>query len=597
VSLRTGGISFVVPVHNGAGTIRETLAAIGGQRAGRLAEIVVIDDGSLDASRAIVAEMAQSLPITIVDAPGRGAAAAINTGLLAAQYPVVCQIDQDVVIAPGWVDRLLDDLAAPDVAAAQGYYVTAPTAGVTVRAMGLDLDQRYTDIAGAFSDHVCTGNTAYKAAALHQVGLFDERLGYGYDNDISYRLRAAGYRLVINRDAHSVHHWRDGLFGYLRQQYGFGYGRLDVVAKHPSRLGGDAVSDSWMMAHPLVMAATLVCIAGSAVAQWLEASSVPFLWAAAALVAFLAGERTMASWRAWQRSHDRAALLFVPLHLLRDLVWVAAIAMWLGRRLVGAAQRPVHSMWPRAAGLHEHAAPGDAIAVESLGVRALGLIPAFNEATNLEAVIHELRAHHPHLDLLVIDDGSTDGTETVLREIGVRWLRLPQRLGIGSAMRAGLRYADRLGYDVAIRIDGDGQHRAGDVARLLARLAADRVDVIIGSRFRSQAAPPRPLQRALALTLSWMTGAPVSDPTSGFYAIGPRALRLLADHHPTGYPEPELRLFLTRNQLRVAEVAVEARARLGGKTTLTTSRLLTAGARVLLAMIVVPFRGRVARHS
>ncbi len=94
-----------------------------------------------------------------------------------------------------------------------------------------------------------------------------------------------------------------------------------------------------------------------------------------------------------------------------------------------------------------------------------------------------------------------------------------------------------------------------------------------------------------------MTGAPVSDPTSGFYAIGPRALRLLADHHPTGYPEPELRLFLTRNQLRVAEVAVEARARLGGKTTLTTSRLLTAGARVLLAMIVVPFRGRVARHS
>ena len=110
MSPRTGGISFVVPVHNGAATIRETLAAIGGQLAGRLAEIVVIDDRSLDASRAIVTEMAQSLPIAIVDGPGRGAAAAINTGLLAAQYPVVCQIDQDVVIAPGWVDRLLDDL-------------------------------------------------------------------------------------------------------------------------------------------------------------------------------------------------------------------------------------------------------------------------------------------------------------------------------------------------------------------------------------------------------------------------------------------------------------------------------------------------------
>ena len=86
-------------------------------------------------------------------------------------------------------------------------------------------------------------------------------------------------------------------------------------------------------------------------------------------------------------------------------------------------------------------------------------------------------------------------------------------------------------------------------------------------------------------------------PDVGVLRDRPTRPRLLSDHHPTGYPEPELRLFLTRNQLRVAEVAVEARARLGGKTTLTTSRLLTAGARVLLAMIVVPFRGRVARHS
>ena len=233
-------------------------------------------------------------------------------------------------------------------------------------------------------------------------------------------------------------------------------------------------------------------------------------------------------------------------------------------------------------------------------MRALVLIPAFNEAANLSAVIGELRACHPQLDLLMIDDGSTDETAAVLRELSVRWLQFPQRLGIGSALRAGLRYADRMGYDIAIRIDGDGQHRAADITRLVAPVASGTADVALGSRFcggASDLPSPGLLQRALAFCLTTLTGTPVSDPTSGFYAVGPRALRVLAEHHPTGYPEPELRLFLTRNLLTVAEVAVQPRARMGGTTTLTPARLAGAAARVLLAMLVVPFRGRVARRA
>ena len=94
-----------------------------------------------------------------------------------------------------------------------------------------------------------------------------------------------------------------------------------------------------------------------------------------------------------------------------------------------------------------------------------------------------------------------------------------------------------------------------------------------------------------------LTRTAVSDPTSGFYAVGPRALPVLAEHHPTGYPEPELRLFLSRNHLTVCEVAVQSRARMGGTTSLTWGRLTTACARVVLAMIVVPFRGRIARRA
>ena len=117
--------------------------------------------------------------------------------------------------------------------AVQGYYVSDPDSTLCARAMGLDLEQRYAAIAGRETTHVCTGNSAYRAEALRKVGLLDETFGYGYDNDLSYRLRAAGYRLIFCREARSVHRWREGLIGYLGQQYGFGYGRIDLVARHP----------------------------------------------------------------------------------------------------------------------------------------------------------------------------------------------------------------------------------------------------------------------------------------------------------------------------------------------------------------------------
>ncbi len=109
--------------------------------------------------------------------------------------------------------------------------------------MSLDLEQRYAAIVGGDTDHVCSGNSAYRAEALRRVGLFDESLGYGYDNDISYRLRATGYRgsRSAARRAACIGGAK-GLSGYLRQQYGFGYGRIDLVAKHPRRFSGDAVS-------------------------------------------------------------------------------------------------------------------------------------------------------------------------------------------------------------------------------------------------------------------------------------------------------------------------------------------------------------------
>jgi glycosyltransferase involved in cell wall biosynthesis len=224
------------------------------------------------------------------------------------------------------------------------------------------------------------------------------------------------------------------------------------------------------------------------------------------------------------------------------------------------------------------------------------LIPAHNEAANLTAVIAELRARRPDLDILVIDDGSTDATPGLLEQLGVRWLRFPQRMGIGSAVRAGLRYAARLGYSTAVRLDGDGQHRADDIDLLLAPIRAGSADVVLGSRYtdaENRQRGARVLQRILGACLSTLTGSRVTDPTSGFCALGPRAMRVLAEHHPTGYPEAELRLFMCRNVLTAIEVPVRSRSRLGGRTSLTPGRMTGAAARVMLAMVIVPFRASV----
>jgi len=229
------------------------------------------------------------------------------------------------------------------------------------------------------------------------------------------------------------------------------------------------------------------------------------------------------------------------------------------------------------------------------------VIPAHNEAANLETVVADIAARRPNLEILVIDDGSSDDTGTVLEELGVRSIRFPERMGIGSAMRAGLRYAVRLGFDVAVRLDGDGQHGAADIDALLAPIRAGEADVVLGTRYGGLSRGPRGAIRLvgppLAKCLTTMTGRRVTDPTSGFCAFGRRAVRLLADHHPDGYAEPELRLFLSRNGLRVVEVPVQARARLSGTTSLTPARVALAAARLVLAMLIVPLRAVVAEPA
>jgi hypothetical protein len=310
----------------------------------------------------------------------------------------------------------------------------------------------------------------------------------------------------------------------------------------------------------------------------------------AAALGVLSVERTIGGISAWRRTGDPAALGFAFAHLVRDVAWAFAIITWSARWAFKRDRRPAHSM-RRPAVLHPER-PRSAPPLGELSI--LAVVPALNEHANLPGVVADLSRVLPLRNILIVDDGSTDGTRELLPQLGVRWLTLSRRLGVGGAVRAGIRFARRSGYDYVVRIDGDGQHRACDIARVLEPVLAGRAHAALGSRFLRRVPRLRGWRRlsqvSLATCVSFVTRRRVTDPTSGFWLFGPVALRLLSGHHPAGYAEPELWLFLNRNGLEVAEIPIRMRPRTAGRTSLTGRRAIVAVARTALALLVVPFR-------
>ena len=206
-------------------------------------------------------------------------------------------------------------------------------------------------------------------------------------------------------------------------------------------------------------------------------------------------------------------------------------------------------------------------------MRPLVIIPAFNEAKSLPAVAEGLRRHAPGLDVVVVDDGSTDGTAAVAASLGLRVLRLPVNLGIGGAVQTGYLWAAAHGHDAAVQLDGDGQHDPADLAALLGPIERGEADLVIGSRFLTRegfqsTGARRAGIRWLSLLLRLRAGARVTDPTSGLRAAGPRAIALFAGAYPSDYPEPEAISLASRAGLTVAEVPARMRPRVHGESSI-----------------------------
>jgi glycosyltransferase involved in cell wall biosynthesis len=231
--------------------------------------------------------------------------------------------------------------------------------------------------------------------------------------------------------------------------------------------------------------------------------------------------------------------------------------------------------------------------------RRLAIVPARNEEAAVARVVEELRVFDPDLDVVVIDDGSEDGTAETAAAAGAVVVRLPFNLGIGGAVQTGFKYALAHGYDTAIRLDGDGQHDPQEIPQLLGPLARDEADVVVGSRFADGLGDYRPpfARRAgirwFAHLVSLLTRQKLTDTTSGFQAVNARAIRLFAADYPHDYPEVEAAVMVVRHQLRIVEVPARMRGRETGASSITAVRSLYYAVKVTLALFVGIFRRNV----
>jgi len=232
-------------------------------------------------------------------------------------------------------------------------------------------------------------------------------------------------------------------------------------------------------------------------------------------------------------------------------------------------------------------------------LRRIAIVPAMNEERNIGRVLDELRAFDPGLEVVVVSDGSTDRTAEVAEEHGAHALRLPFNLGIGGAVQTGFRYAWENGFELAVRVDGDGQHDPQQIPNLLAPLERGEADVVVGSRFveggSDYKAPfaRRAGIRWFAQLVSLLTGQKLTDTTSGFQAVNTRAIRLFAADYPHDYPEVEAAVMVVRHRLRIIEVPAQMRGRETGRSSITLVRSLYYAVKVTLALFVGMFRRRV----
>lgn len=224
-------------------------------------------------------------------------------------------------------------------------------------------------------------------------------------------------------------------------------------------------------------------------------------------------------------------------------------------------------------------------------IRSLIIIPAYNEAGNIEKVVNNLKNNYPQYDYIIVNDGSEDDTEKVCLKNKYQVLNLPINMGIGGAVQTGYRYARDNDYDIAVQMDGDGQHDVAFLADMIAMIEKGQADVVIGSRFVEKEGFQSSYIRRIGInflsSLGWLlTGVKVKDITSGYRAVNRKFIKIFADDYPADYPEPEAMVIAAVYGGKIKEYPVVMKERENGESSITLKKSVYYMIKVTLAMVI-----------
>lgn len=224
-------------------------------------------------------------------------------------------------------------------------------------------------------------------------------------------------------------------------------------------------------------------------------------------------------------------------------------------------------------------------------MKCLLIIPAYNEAENIEKVVDNIVQNYPEYDYIIVNDGSKDNTEKICLKNGYCVLNLPINLGIGGAVQTGYCYARDNDYDVAVQIDGDGQHDVGYLAEMIKLIENGQADVVIGSRFVEKEGFQSSQIRRIGIKFlsglaKMLTGVRVKDITSGYRAVNRMFINIFAEDYPSDYPEPEAMVIAAVYGGKIREYPVVMRERENGESSITLKKSVYYMIKVTLAMMI-----------
>ncbi|HER5271896.1 TPA: glycosyltransferase family 2 protein [Streptococcus pyogenes MGAS15053] len=229
-------------------------------------------------------------------------------------------------------------------------------------------------------------------------------------------------------------------------------------------------------------------------------------------------------------------------------------------------------------------------------MKKLIIIPAYNESSNIVNTIRTIESDAPDFDYIIIDDCSTDNTLAICQKRGFNVISLPINLGIGGAVQTGYRYAQRCGYDVAVQVDGDGQHNPCYLEKMVEVLVQSSVNMVIGSRFITKEGFQSSFARRIGIKyFTWLiallTGKKITDATSGLRLIDRSLIERFANHYPDDYPEPETVVDVLVSHFKVKEIPVVMNERQGGVSSISLTKSVYYMIKVTLAILVVRLKG------